>query len=158
MDRDKISTFTLRISSSNGTGLIGILYEIYKEYETEAIEAMNRQDIAEATDKIKRCSNVVNHLKKDLNFRYDMSRDLYALYDYVQRALSKSIYKRNTEGILEAQQVMDGLGEAFLKVAAQDKSQPVMRNTQKVVAGYTYGRNSLNENIMGNQANRGFWA
>jgi flagellar protein FliS len=72
--------------------------------------------------------------------------------------VSKSIYKANTEGLLEAKRVMDELGEAFEQIAKEDKSAPLMRNTQAVMAGVTYGRSSLNESIMGNQTSRGFWA
>ncbi len=38
MNRDKISAFTLKIASSNGCGLISILYDIYEEYEKDAID------------------------------------------------------------------------------------------------------------------------
>ena len=53
---------------------------------------------------------------------------------------------------------MDELGDAFEQLAEQDKSKPLMGNTQKVIAGITYGKGTLNESLMGNQASRGFWA
>ena len=58
----------------------------------------------------------------------------------------------------EAKKVMDELGDAFEQLAEQDKSKPLMGNTQKVIAGITYGKGTLNESLMGNQASRGFWA
>lgn len=158
MNKDKISAFTLRIASSNGSGLISILYDIYEEYEQEAIAFYDDNNIEEATSAVKKCSEVVTHLKNDLNFDFSISKELYSLYDFVQRALSRSIYKGDKEGVLEAKTVMDKLGEAFAEIADNDTSAPIMRNTQSVVAGYTYGRNSLNENLTGNEYNRGFWA
>ena len=158
MNKDKISAFTLKIASSNGSGLISILYDIYEEYETEALEAFEANDKDEALACIKKCSEVVSHLQKDLNFSYSVAKDLYSLYDYVQRALARSVYKANREGLDDAKTVMDKLGEAFLEIARQDSSQPIMKNTQSVVAGYTYGKSNLNEAIYGDQASRGFWA
>ena len=158
MNKDKISAFTLKIASSNGSGLISILYDIYEEYETDAIAGFDAGQVDEAIAALKKCSEVVSHLQKDLNFNYKVSGDLYALYDYVQRNVSKSIYKADTEGLLEAKRIMDELGEAFEQIAKEDKSAPLMKNTQSVMAGVTYGRSSLNENIMGNQTSRGFWA
>lgn len=158
MNKDKISAFTLKIASSNGSGLISILYDIYKEYETEALEAFDAGDISEAVAKLKKCSQVVQHLQKDLKLEYKVAKDLYALYDYVQRGIAKSIYKADSEGLLAARDVMDRLGEAFSQLAEQDDSAPLMRNTQQVMAGYTYGRSSLNESLLGNDASRGFWA
>ena len=158
MNKDKISAFTLKIASSNGTGLITILYDIYEEYEGDALEYFEAGQVDDAIVALKKCSEVVNHLQKDLNFEYKVSGNLYALYDYVQRNVAKSIYKANATGLLEAKKVMDELGEAFEQIAKEDKSAPLMKNTQAVMAGATYSRNSLNENIMGNQSSRGFWA
>lgn len=158
MNRDKISAFTLRIASSNGSGLISILYEIYEEYEIDAIDAFRAGNTDDAIFALKRCAEVVNHLQKDLNFEYKVSRNLYALYDYVKRNISRSIYQANDDGLKEAKKVMDNLGEAFAQIARDDNSAPIMQNTQQIVAGNTYSRSSLNEEIMGNQSSRGFWA
>ena len=158
MNKEKISAFTLRIASSNGTQLIAILYDIYKEYEEEAVAAFGEGDIDTATECLKKCNEVLEHLQKDLNFSYKISKDLYALYDYAKRGIAKSIYLGNITGIDQAKTVMDSLGEAFKEIASEDESAPLMKNTQKVMAGATYGRYSLNENIMGDQSNRGFLA
>jgi flagellar protein FliS len=158
MNKDKISAFTLKIASSNGCGLISILYDIYEEYEKEALDNFEAGQVDDAVEALKKCALVVNHLQKDLNFDYKVSLDLYALYDYVQRNVSKSIYKANTEGLLEAKKVMDELGLAFDQLAKEDSSKPIMQNTQYVMAGVTYGRGALNESLMGNPNNRGLWA
>ena len=158
MNKDKISAFTLKIASSNGLGLISILYDIYEEYETDALDNFEAGQVDEAIAALKKCATVVSHLQKDLNFNYKVSGNLYALYDYVQRNVSKSIYKANSEGLIEAKKVMDELGDAFEQIAKEDTSAPLMRNTQSVVAGMTYGKGSLNESILGNQSSRGFWA
>ena len=158
MNRDKISAFTLKIASSNGCGLISILYDIYEEYEKDAIDDFKAGNVDSAIEATKKCAEVVSHLQKDLNFEYKVSGNLYALYDYVQRNVSKSIYKANVDGLLEAKKVMDELGDALEQLAKEDESAPIMQNTQHIMAGITYGKNSLNESVMGNQARRGFWA
>jgi flagellar protein FliS len=158
MNKDKISAFTLKIASSNGCGLISILYDIYGEYEQDALDQFAAGQVDDAIVALKKCAEVVNHLQKDLNFNYRVSSNLYALYDYVQRNVSKSIYKANEEGLLEAKKVMDELGDAFDQVAKKDSSAPIMQNTQYVRAGVTYGREALNESLMGNGTSRGFWA
>ena len=158
MNKDKISAFTLKIASSNGLGLISILYDIYEEYETDALDNFEAGQVDEAIAALKKCATVVGHLQKDLNFNYKVSGNLYALYDYVQRNVSKFIYKANSEGLIEAKKVMDELGDAFEQIAKEDTSAPLMQNIQSVVAGMTYGKGSLNESILGNQSSRGFWA
>lgn len=158
MNRDMISAFTLKIASSNGCGLISILYEIYEEYEKEALEQFEAGHVDQATAALSKCGEVVGHLQRDLNFDYKVSSNLYALYDYVKRCVARSIYRADSEGLLQAKEVMDELGEAFSQLAKEDTSAPIMQNTQQVLAGATYGRSSLNESIMGDQLSRGFWA
>ncbi len=158
MNRDKISAFTLKIASSNGCGLISILYDIYEEYETDALDNFKAGQVDEAVDALRKCAEVVSHLQNDLNFEYKVSGNLYALYDYVKRNISKSMYKADTDGLMEAKKVMDELGDAFKQLAKEDTSSPIMKNTQQIMAGITYSRDSLNESILGNQASRGFWA
>ena len=43
-----------------------------------------------------------------------------------------------------------------MKIVSTDESAPVMSHTQRVVAGLTYGRNSLNENLTDAGSDRGF--
>ena len=158
MTKETISAFTLKITSSNKSQLINIVFEIYKVHEAEALEALESGDIKSATHSISKLIEVVNHLQKDLDFKYDISKELNALYDFVQRSLAKAIYQAKPEVIYEARVVMDELSDAFMQIAALDSSEPLMRNTQSVVAGYTYGRTSLNESFMNDQTSRGFWA
>ena len=68
MNRDKISAFTLKITSSNGSELISILYDIYSEYEYDAIEEFKAGQVNEAIAALKKCAEVVSHLQRDLNF------------------------------------------------------------------------------------------
>jgi len=48
------------------------------------------------------------------------------------------------------------LRDAYAQIASQDDSAPVMSHTQTVVAGLTYGRHSLNENVSDVSSDRGF--
>ena len=109
------------------------------------------------TDCIRRMNEVVAHLKGDLDFSYELSYNLYGLYDYVQRCLSKSVYKNDVKELKGASSVMTSLREAFNEVARQDASLSVMRNTQRIAAGYTYGRSDVCEMVVG-AGNRGYFA
>ena len=144
MNRDKISAFTLKIASSNGLGLISILYDIYEEYECDAMGSFEAGQVDEAIAALKKCSEVVSHLQKDLNFNYKVSGNLYALYDYVQRNVSKSIYKANSEGLIEAKRVMDELGDAFEQIAKEDAAAKGQRQPEQRSAPQSLGEPSLN--------------
>ena len=53
---------------------------------------------------------------------------------------------------------MEKLRKSFEEVAKQDTSGSVVQNSQKVYAGLTYGKGTLNEVFMDNEAARGFKA
>ena len=63
-------------------------------------------------------------------------------------------------------ELLDGVAEIFeklltgyQKVSEEDTSGPVMKNTQQVYAGLTYGRGTLNEMYVNmNESRRGFMA
>ena len=57
---------------------------------------------------------------------------------------------------MEAEKILRRLYGSFVEVARQDTSEPLMRNTQQVYAGMTYGRASLNENYIDDDQ-RGFF-
>ena len=52
---------------------------------------------------------------------------------------------------------MHRLYTSFLEVAKQDKSAPLMKNTQQVYAGMTYARGAVNEDYMDVDSHRGFF-
>ena len=70
-----------------------------------------------------------------------------------------SIVKREPVDLEGIQRVMKNLQTAFEEISKEDKSAPLMENTQKIYAGLTYGRGVLNEIAFNvNEANRGYRA
>lgn len=157
MDREQRMVYTRRITQSNPSEIIAILYEIFFTYLEDGERAIESKNLAQAREEIRHASMVVQHLKKALNFQYEISAQLYALYDFTQRALEKSNYRANVDGIEEAKKIMIPLQEAFQQTAKKDQSKSVMQHTQTVVAGMTYGRGTLNETTV-YENNRGFLA
>ena len=54
--------------------------------------------------------------------------------------------------------MLQKLYQSFCKVAETDSSAPMMKNTQQVYAGYTYGKGDLVENCQELDKSRGFFA
>ena len=48
------------------------------------------------------------------------------------------------------------LRDTYIELAGRDSSEPIMSNTQRVVAGYTYSKNEINE-ALESENNRGFY-
>ena len=164
MTKEKISEFKLRITESNRTQLIVVLYEIYFSYVNDALDFlknMTEERTKEQNDdyvkSIRMASMVLRHLKEDLDFSYEISGELYSLYDFCERKLAKAGYLFSKEVLEETLSVMKPLYESFQEVAKEDTSSPMMQHTQKISAGYTYGRHDVTESVA-MESNRGFFA
>lgn len=156
MTKELKQEYTLRISQANKTQLITILYEMVLLYIDEAEEALdtgNRMEYKSAIRKIRGC---MDELTASLNFDYELAQNLLQLYLYVNRELVKASTHNDRENLEHVRKVIDQLHKAYQQIETQDKSGPVMGNTQTVYAGLTYGRNTLTENIADPSVNRGF--
>lgn len=159
MNSEEIRNYTARISQANRSELVVILFDLFRYSIDMAEEAFKKNDKEEADKYLKKAQGCVVELKGSLNFQYDIAYKLESLYKYVHEQIILSIVRREPVNFPSIREVMDGLAEAFEKIAENDDSDSVMSNSQQVYAGLTYGRDSLNEVLMNpNEASRGFKA
>ncbi len=149
--------YARRITQANKTQLIVILYEMFMTYTKDAGEIWekSRMDFKENIRKARGC---LDELMASLDFRYEIATDLLKLYLYVNRELIHADIRNDPKRLEEADKVIRALHEAYVQIAAQDASLPVMENAQAVYAGLTYGKKDLMENLSGQGINRGFRA
>ena len=157
MKDELILDFQRRLSQCNRGEMIVIMYDIVFAYFDEAKEAHAAGDYEKYKAAIKHGQQAIEALQNALDFKYDISKDLFRLYVTSKNLLAKAIYQNDTDGILEAEKILKRLYSSFCEAAKSDTSGPLMRNTQSVYAGMTYGKTSLNENLTGDY-NRGFLA
>lgn len=157
MKKEQMQEFTRRICQCNRSGLIVVLYEILFAYLEDAKEAMEKRDWDSYKEAIRKSERAIEELMSILNFSYELAEELYRIYTFCRDSLAKAMYKRELEEIEQAERLMRKLYSAFVIVAGQDTSAPLMRNTQQVYAGYTYGRDDLVETYQDLDNSRGFF-
>ena len=157
MDQEAVTTFTRRITNGNKSQIIVVLFDMVLVDLDDATEGLKNHEQEEYMEALRHANEVLEHLQNALDFKYDISKDLYSLYDYCKRSIAKSMYSGRDEGINEAREVIEPLAEAFREVAENDDSAPLMENTHKIAAGLTYGKTDVNEAVDTND-NRGFLA
>ena len=158
MTDEKKKEFTRRLAQCNSSEMIVIQYDIFFTYLDDALAAFETggEPFKQA---IRHADAVLKRLQDSLNFKYELAGQLYPLYNYSRRQLALAQATHKKKPISNASNVMKKLYDAFSQIAAEDTSEPVMHNTQTVYAGYTYGKNSLNEETFdGSASNRGFLA
>lgn len=156
MEKEQIIDFTRRVSQSNRSGLTLVTYDIFFAYLSDAKDACAKEDWTEYKTAIHQAQKAVQELINTLNFSYDLAKELYQIYVFCRDQLSVALYKRSLTELEQAESLMKKLRVSFEKVAEEDTSEILMKNTQQVYAGYTYGRNDIVENCQGEDKKRGF--
>lgn len=155
MRDDLKQDYTRRITSANKSQLVVILYDMFDQYLNDAKESINVNNFSDLHTEIRRARNVLSELIISLDMKYEVSGNLYSVYRYIERLLIKADIKRISEPIDEARRLMGKLGDSFREVAKTDTDSPIMKNTEAVFAGITYGREDVNENAF-TGSNRGY--
>ena len=150
--------YTLRISQANKTQLIVILYEMLLIYTDEAKQALLAGEEKKLQGDIQKARGCLKELMNSLNFDYPLAANLLSLYVYVSKELVDASLHQNKEALEHVIYVIGELYHAYVQIADQDQSPPVMSNSQTVYAGLTYGKGQLTESMSDESASRGFWA
>lgn len=159
MKSEKRQEFGARVTQASKSQLTVILYEMILEEIAEAKEHYETSDLAGFEKELKQAQRFVNELMATLNYQYAISYDLLSLYLFSNKAIIQAIMKKNPDTLMGVENVLKKLLHGFEEVSKTDKSGPVMRNTQQLYAGLTYGRGRLNEVYVDtNIQNRGFMA
>ena len=156
MTDEKKKEFTRRLSQCNSSEMVVIQFEIFFTYLDDAQECfeLGGEPFKQA---IRHADAVLERLQDSLDFKYELAKQLYPLYNYGRRQLAYAQAAHKKKPISNARNVMKKLYDAFAQIASEDASEPVMHNTQTVYAGYTYSKNSLNEATIDHTSqNRGY--
>ena len=156
MTREKKQELTLRITQANKTELIEILYEMILCYIEDAMAAHEDDDRPLFREAIRKTRGCFNELLASLNLEYELATCLLQLYLYCVKELALADVKNQTENLSHIVKVVEQLKDAYIELAKQDTSAPVMQNSQVIYAGLTYGRGELTENLTDQGPNRGY--
>lgn len=168
MKKERIQEFATRVTQGTKTDLIVIMYDIILEDIAEARRVLGDEsqkksfgspEREEYRKELLHAARFVSELMGALDYRYRLSYELRSLYVYAHKCLTEAAFSGETKKLSDVEDMMAGLKSAFVKVAEEDTSGPVMQNSQKLTAGLTYGKGRLNEICVDPyEAKRGFLA
>ncbi len=159
MKREAIQEYTTRITQASQSELIVILYDMILTETKDAKDAFQDKDLLAYEKSLKQAQKYMGELMGSLDYSYELSLELVNLYMYVSKMIITGLMKKDLIYIDRAESILKKLLVGFEGVSKADKSGPVMKNTEQVYAGLTYGRGKLNETYLDpNDKNRGFIA
>lgn len=159
MNKEAIQCFTARITQASKSELVVILYEMTLAKIEEAERSYRENDLSNFDKELKGAQRNVSELMAALDYKYSISYDLLSLYLYTNKHIITAIVKQNPLTLQYAKTILKRLLEGFEEVSKADTSGPMMRNTQQLYAGLTYGKGTLNETFIDpSNKSRGFIA
>ncbi|MEG1459439.1 MAG: flagellar protein FliS [Acetivibrio sp.] len=159
MKQEKLNTYSVRITQANKSQLVVITYEIIIDSIQAAMEEFQREDWIEYNKDLKRVQKLLNELMGALDFSYEMSGQFKELYQFCGKCIVEALFGKKIDKLPSVCSIIEKMAAGFREAAKQDNSETVMKNTQIVYAGLTYGRYALDEVFVNmNEANRGFMA
>ena len=158
MTLEKKQEFTLKISEANKTQMITIIYERVMYYLDEAIDNIGIGKKEDAVKSLMRAQNCIDELIHSLNMDYELAQSLYQIYIFSKKELIVASATYSIHRIWRVLKNFRNLHDAYAELEKEDTSDKLMGNTQKVYAGLTYGKYSLNEDVTAVSYNRGLMA
>lgn len=104
-------------TSSQGKLLL-LLYDGAIKFLRVSKFSIGERDYSGANKNLLKAQNILVELMCTLNMDYDVSKNLYALYDYMKRRLIEANIKKDTEIIDEVLGLLTGLRDTWQKAIA----------------------------------------
>ncbi len=103
--------------------LVMMLYNGIIRFVNEAKQAIDDKNIERAHNSITRAQDIVLELMSTLDMQYDISKNLYSIYDYISRRLIEANLKKDKVALDEVESLISDLkdtwGKAMDKVRAK---------------------------------------
>lgn len=154
MIEKNIKDYQNRITSADRQQLLVITYELFIEYVNEAIANIDNNEVFK--NNLQYAKKYHGELVNGLDMSYEISKELLALYIYMNKKLIEASMNHDIQSLVEVKTLSNVLLDGW-KNATLEEDKPLMQNTQKVYAGLTYGKGNLNE-VVKNNKDRGFKA
>lgn len=115
-------------------------------------------NINEYTNDISTAIALLKEIILSLDFKYDISKDLYQIYIFINKLLIKAKLKFIKSDLECCINCLTEIKNAFEQLEDIDDSKSVVKNATKVFAGLTYGKNGSLSEYIDDSPSRGFQA
>lgn len=115
------------VQTSNPAKLVIMLYDGAIRFVNTAINALQQKDIEQSNLNLGKAQAIISELMSTLDRSYDISQNLYSLYEYTNFLLVEANIKRDPSKAEEAVSYLSDLRETWVeasKLAASQEPPP----------------------------------
>ncbi|MDU8673300.1 flagellar export chaperone FliS [Paenibacillus sp. SEL3] len=104
------------VQTSTPGQLIIMLYDGAIRFVKAGLDGISSNDIAKANINLGKAQSIISELMSTLNYSYDISKNLYALYEYMNYLLIQTNIKKKIESGEEVLGYLQELRETWVTV------------------------------------------
>ncbi|WP_099190168.1 flagellar export chaperone FliS [Tepidibacter mesophilus] len=139
-----------RVATANDAQLVAIIYEGLIDTFNECITYINEKESLDTL--MDKCRDILAELIATLSGDSEVASNYKSLYLYVNNIMTEGYIMKDKSKFEEAVKVMTPLYEGWNELGEKMYMNNIQENKgPKLVAGMTYGKGYVNENVMNNQ-------
>ncbi|QWU15864.1 flagellar protein FliS [Paenibacillus sophorae] len=105
------------VQTSNPAQLVIMLYDGAIRFVRTGLDALKKQDYEKTSLNFGKAQTIVSELMSTLDFTYEISKNLYSLYEYTNHLLIEANIRKNEEKANEAIGYLTELRETWLQAS-----------------------------------------
>ncbi len=110
------------MTMTQGEMLLKLYDETIKQLNSAEIH-MNEKEIEKTNQALQKAQKIINYLRATLDFQYDISNQLSALYDFFVRQIVTANVRKDVQPIKDILPMVCDLRDAFAQAAKQQAKQ-----------------------------------
>ncbi|MCP2239190.1 flagellar export chaperone FliS [Thermoanaerobacterium thermosaccharolyticum] len=110
------------IMTASPEELVLMLFNGIIRFVNEAKQAIDDKNIERAHNSITRAQDIVLELMSTLDMQYDISKNLYSIYDYISRRLIEANLKKDKVALDEVESLVSDLKDTWGKAIEKVRS------------------------------------
>jgi flagellar protein FliS len=105
------------VQTSTPAQLVIMLYDGAIRFVRTAMDGLSKQDYEKANLNFGKAQTIVSELMSTLDYKYDVSKNLFSLYEYTNHLLIEANIRKNAEKAEEAIGYLTDLRETWLQAS-----------------------------------------
>jgi flagellar protein FliS len=114
------------IMTASPVDLIVMLYDECIKQLRLASTALGRRNYADANNSFKRAQDILVELMSSLDLKFDISKDLMSLYEYMIHEIVNINVRKDASGIQPIVEMLESLREAWAQIRRQQPARSLL--------------------------------
>lgn len=149
MTKEQMNAYKMRITQAGIGEFCVIMFEMEIQWIEEALSAYETDNREVFVSCVTKAQSVQVELMNIMNVENDAGYDVYSIFAFINKELIRAKLKGQPLELARCKGMLEKLHHSFIEVAKTDDGGALIKGSEKVYAGLTYGATGLVESSVG---------